>query len=957
MTPGQLQTIEEIFHAALQRDTAEVGSFLDSACAGDKLVRGEVVTLLASHQHAGNFIETPAIGLAAQILQRSSSAQLAGQRIGHYELGERIGAGGMGEVYLATDIVAGRKAALKLLPARFTGDAERLQRFEQEARAVVGLNHPNILTVYEIGEDRSIHYIASELIDGETLRQRLGRGPMQVTEALEVALQVASALVAAHLAGIVHRDIKPENIMIRPDGYVKVLDFGIAKLAEKETPVPAGGEDGALAATRLGSTFGTARYMSPEQMLGEAIDQRSDIWSLGVVLYEMIAGRAPFSGDSPGEILKSILTTKPPPLTNAAAQIPAELDRIIQSTLRKERDERCKNACELLEALKGVRRRMESRAESELSSAPPILRRRKRAAVALVFAGLAMALALPLYWNRNPGTNPPPVKSIAVLPFENLSADQENDYFAAGVQDEIFSDLARIADLKVISRTSTRQYEAKPRNLRQIGQELGVAHLLEGSVQRTGNRLRIHAQLIDARTDAHVWAQTYDRDVADLFAIQSEIARTIATQLQAKISERESAAIAQPATSDLMANDLYLEALALESQQPDQAGVLKAIRLLEQAVARDPNFFLAYCALAEMHLYSYGFGTDHTPARLEMADAAIQNAAKIAPDHGELHLIRAQYLGLTMRDYDRARAELELARRALPNNAAVYFQTGVIDRRQGRWTEAVRNFERAVELDPRNPDTLVETASTYSSMRRYQEAAQLCRRVLAVAPHNYNARIGAVAQLFLERAQLRPLRDELNAILAENPGAAPVIADPLFECAILERDAAAGDRALAAIPPAGLPLRPNLMGPREWYAGLLARIFHRPEIALAAFATTRDILKKQLAEQPDNASAWSMLGRVEAALGRKEEAIKAGRRACELLPVSREATSGVIPLTDLARIYAWVGEKDLALQHLATSAKSNLGVSYGHLKLDPSWDTLRGDPRFEQIVASLAPKL
>ena len=280
MTPVQLQTIEEIFHAALERDPAEVDAFLATACAGDQSLRSQVDKLLAAHRQSGHFIETPAIALATQILESASPDRLAGERFGHYEISHRIGAGGMGEVYLATDLTAGRKAALKLLPARFTGDPERVRRFEREARAVVALNHPNIVTVYEIGEHDSAHYLASELIDGETLRQRLRRGPMPATEALEVALQVASALVAAHSAGIVHRDIKPGNIMRRPDGYVKVLDFGIAKLAEKETPSASGGEDGDPAATRLGSTVGTARYMSPEQVRGETIDQRSDIWSL-----------------------------------------------------------------------------------------------------------------------------------------------------------------------------------------------------------------------------------------------------------------------------------------------------------------------------------------------------------------------------------------------------------------------------------------------------------------------------------------------------------------------------------------------------------------------------------------------------------------------------------------------------------------------------------------------------
>src|SRR5881296_3328109 len=348
MTPARLQTIEEIFHAALDQEPDKVGAFLDTACGGDELLRRKVETLLASHQRAGSFIETSTVGIATRIIENGQADLLVGQTFGHYKISKRIGSGGMGEVYLATDVTAGRKAALKLLPMRFTGDAERLKRFQQEAHAVVALNHPNILTVYEIGEDHSIHYIASELIEGETLRQRLAHGQMQLSEAVEIAIQVASALAAAHEAGIVHRDIKPENIMRRPDGYVKVLDFGIAKLAESAFAEATA--DGAgwvtLAETNLGAVLGTVRYMSPEQACGAPVDKGTDIWSLGVVLYEMVTGHAPFTGDTParsatalqagpGEVMASILETEPPPLTSYVTHTPVELRQIISKTLRK----------------------------------------------------------------------------------------------------------------------------------------------------------------------------------------------------------------------------------------------------------------------------------------------------------------------------------------------------------------------------------------------------------------------------------------------------------------------------------------------------------------------------------------------------------------------------------------------------------------------------------------------
>src|SRR5437667_7150457 len=394
MTPARFQTIEEIFLAALEHEPGQVSAFLDTACEGDEALRREVEVLLASDQRAGRFIERSTVGLATKIIQKGQGDSLVGQTIGHYKISEPIGTGGMGEVYLATDVIAGRKAALKLLPLRFTGDTGRLNRFQHEAHAVVALNHPNILTVYEIGEDHSIHYIASELIEGETLRDRLTRGPMQLSEAVDVAIQVASALAAAHQAGIVHRDIKPENIMLRPDGYVKVLDFGIAKLAEQEVPVTVPKDEALLLVeTNLGSILGTVRYMSPEQANGAPVDKGTDIWSLGVVLYEMVTGHVPFTGDTPSEVMSAILEKEPPPLTNYVAHTPAGLQQIISKMLRKDREERYHSAHELLEAFKNLRHKLEVEAELDRSTAAASWLRWARSPATLVLFLLAAALA------------------------------------------------------------------------------------------------------------------------------------------------------------------------------------------------------------------------------------------------------------------------------------------------------------------------------------------------------------------------------------------------------------------------------------------------------------------------------------------------------------------------------------------------------------------------------------
>ena len=555
MTPSQLQTIEEIFRAASRLESEEVDAFLEKACDRDKVLRRKVEALLASRAAAAHFLETSATGLATRVIQRQQADAVVGRVIGHYKISHPIGSGGMGNVYLATDIRANRKAALKLLPTCFAADPERLRRFQQEAQAVTALNHPNILTVYEIGQDDSTYYIASELIEGETLRHRLARGGIELAEALDIASQVASALGAAHDVGIVHRDIKPENIMLRPDGYVKVLDFGIAKLAEQELPTAlATKEVSSLVSTTIGSILGTVRYMSPEQARAAPVDKTTDIWSLGVVLYEMITGKAPFSGNAPEEVIFSILKTEPPPLTTYLAYPPRKLQQIISKPLCKEPSQRYHSAQDFLNALKSYRREMEVTAELErrTTSARSWLR---RAPVTLSVAVLAALLAFAFFWYRIPAPNNPPLgKSIAVLPFENLSKDEENAFFAGGVQDEILTDLARVADLKVISRTSVMKYKSDVvRNLRDIARALGVAYVVEGSVQRTRGRVRVNVQLIDARNDAHLWAQDYDRDVADVFAIQSEIAQQIAEQLEARVSPGEKAAMGERPTADLVA--------------------------------------------------------------------------------------------------------------------------------------------------------------------------------------------------------------------------------------------------------------------------------------------------------------------------------------------------------------------------------------------------------------------
>src|SRR6266480_4244767 len=727
MTPARLQTIEEIFRAALDKEPDHISAFLDTACEGDAVLRREVEALLTSDQRAGRFIERSAVGLATKIIQNRQAQSLVGHTIGHYKISESIGTGGMGEVYLATDIVAGRKAALKLLPLRFTGNAARLKRFEQEAHAVVALNHPNILTVYEIGEDHSIHYIASELIEGETLRQRLMRGRMEVGEAVDIAIQVASALAAAHQAGIVHRDIKPENIMLRPDGYVKVLDFGIAKLAEQEVPVNMPRDEALLLVeTNLGSILGTVRYMSPEQACGAQVDATTDIWSLGAVLYEMATGHAPFTGDTPRGVMSSILEKEPPPLTSHIKQTPAELRRIIGKALRKGRTERYQSADEMLQALKSLRHKLELKAT-------PLWLRWTRSPIALVLLVLvsAFALALPFYRYRNPVTSSPPAKSIAVLPFADLSETKDQEYFCDGMSEEILEALAKIEGLRVVARTSSFSFKGKSVNAREVGEKLNVANVLESSLRREGNRVRVTAELINTRTGFHLWTETYDRQLEDVFALQDEITRSIVDALKIKL------AVSLPAREqpNTEVYDLYLQGLYFSNKSSEE-DLRRALSFFQRAVEKDPAFARAWTGIAKVWYFLadvYVKPLDAYPASKEAALKAIPLDEKEA--EARCYLSEAK----RVLDWDLAAADAEL-KRALqldPNSAPAHFFLALLPLFRGEVKEGLGLVLEAEKLDPLSPIISYVATAAYLADDQVDDAISEGQRTRRLDPHYF----------------------------------------------------------------------------------------------------------------------------------------------------------------------------------------------------------------------------
>ena len=553
----------------------------------------------------------------------------------------------------------------------------------------------------------------------------------------------------------------------------------------------------------------------------------------------------------------------------------------------------------------------------------------------------------------------PPEKSIAVLPFENLSDEKEHAFFADGVQDDILTKLAKVADLKVISRTSVMQYRGE-RNLREIGNALRVSHVLEGSVRKIGSWLHINAQLIDTHTDTHIWTEQYDRDLKDVFVIQSDIARKVAEKLHAKISPAEKVDIERPPTADLTAFELYTRAnnLLLTATLSSTVGrdLLKAIDLLNRAVTQDPSFFQAYCLLAWCHGLLYFYGDDHTSARLALADAAVEVASRLRPDAGETHLARAQNLYRGYHDYEGALAELALASKTLPNDPRLLEVRGYIQRRQGRWEESTRDMERALELDPRDVETLRQLALSYEFLRRYAEAEQTLDRALAIVPNDAATKAEHVTVELDWHADPRPLHQMIDSIQATDPAAIPQVADSWLKCALAERDVDAAKHALNAFG----ENKPTLTGEnvpltRLFVEGVIARMTKDDDKARSAFTAARVEQEKIVQAQANHGPALCLLGLIDAGLGHKEEALREGRHAVELLPVEKDAIIGPAMIRYLAVIAAWVGDNDLACEQLVTASRLPNGGSYGQLKLLPFWDPLRGDPRFEKIVASLAP--
>ena len=599
----------------------------------------------------------------------------------------------------------------------------------------------------------------------------------------------------------------------------------------------------------------------------------------------------------------------------------------------------------------------------EADAMPSSARPTNRTWMYIVVVGAAISLALFFLGRYTAGTKTPSSggkKSIAVLPFASLSGDKNDAYFADGVQDQILTNLAKLSDLKVISHTSVRQYKTgAERNIREIGRQLGVAYIMEGSVQRARDRLRINAQLIDARTDTHIWAETYDRTAADLFAIQSELAQSIVTQLKAKLSPRQKAEIEERPTQDLDAFELYLQAKAIIDSYLNatdvRAALLQALKSLNEAVQRDPNFVSAYCYAARANDLLFFFDLDPTPDRISLAETAVKAALRLRPDSAEAHFARADYLFRCLRDYDRAMEELAIARPGLPNSTPFFILSGYINRRRNHFHEAERDFSTAFALDPRNPNAYNLLADTYLLQRRFAEAVHVYDNVLAAGEQAPIVRFRRAASMLYGTCDTGPLRE----ILTKYPDMEFAGGQTPFRAwmSILDGNYAEAERVLAASSRQDFQdIDFSFYFPKSWYQAMIARTKGDSARAMAAFRECREILAQRLIVKPEHARTIAVLAQVDAGLGQKELAVREAQHAIDLMPISKDIYDGALVLEGLAQVYAWSGDRERAIGLVQKLVTMPGYTNYGRLKLHPLWSPLRGDPQFEKIVNSLAPK-
>ena len=732
------QDLEDLFHAAVELKDGDRAKFVNESCQHDPNLRRELELMLAHHDQAEDFIESPAYVVEAESILNGPVDSLTGRSFGQYQIDRMLGQGGMGIVYLAFDEVLRRKVALKFLHEDVTGDSTRLLRFRQEARAASALNHPNILTIFDFGERDQCQFSVTEYVEGETLRQQMVTGRMSLRSILDICVQIASALAAAHDAGIVHRDVKPENIMLRRDGLIKVLDFGLAKLTNSAIHNL---ETSTQVDTSPGMIIGTVQYMSPEQLRGQNVDARTDIWSLGVILYEMLAGEAPFSSDTQSDMIALILQTKPA-FTWRASDLPPELEWILKKALAKDREERYQSVKELLIDLKRIAKEVE--AETVLSALPTTVMEAVRITPDGSDANVSRASRPPALLSTRPQTSSrrrtsKTISSIAIIPFENLTGDENAEYLSDGITESIINNLSQLPRLRVMARSTVFRYKGRDIDPLEIGEQLNVQAILTGRVLQVRDSLVISTELVRVADGSQLWGQHFNRPSGDIFAVQEEIARQISEKLQTRSTSEDKKRLAKRYTQSAEAYQLYLKGRYFWNKRTPE-GFQKAIGWFGQAAQTDPNYALAHAGLADCSTLLNFYGVVQPRITMAHAKSAVEKAIKADESLAEVHSSAAMVAFWYDWDWLRAEIEFERAIKLNPGYASAHEFYGWFLAAKGDAEKSIEEGSRAIDLEPLEPAVNLALGKSYYFLRRFDEAIDLCRRTLSIDPDFVPAR-------------------------------------------------------------------------------------------------------------------------------------------------------------------------------------------------------------------------
>ncbi len=844
---------------------------------------------------------------------------MIGKTISHFKILEKLGEGGMGEVYKAEDTNLDRIVALKFLPRRLLSGKEEKTRFIHEAKAASTLNHPNIMIIYEICEEEDEIFIVSEFIDGELLSDKVKNNPLKIKDLINTAIGIADGLHAAHKKEIVHRDIKSENIICSKTNQAKILDFGLAK------------QKGMSRVTQDGSTLGTQGYMSPEQVEGLETDKRSDIFSFGVVLYEMATGRLPFEGDHEAAILYSIMNEEPIPVSTRNPNMPHEMERIIHKALEKNVKDRYQHADDMMADLRKVKK-------GGTSDKPPQPKSKKRfpTYIASVFILLIVVAIINSLFNKNETDSTLSNKSIAVLPFTPIDKTEESEIFGDGIHDDILSQIAKIHDLKVIARTSVLRYRNTEMSIKEIAQELGVGTILEGSVRRAGEKVRIVAQLIDADTEDHLWAETYDRDYADIFNIQSDVANKIAGALRATLTLEEKQSIDAIPTDNMEAYNHYLRGNVYSFKRLREEPIRSAIQLYNKAIELDPNFTLAYARLSVAYMRMLWFVADYN--YLQLAKETLDKAMMIDADHPDIHFAFGYYYYYGFRDFDKAIEEFSIALDDQPNNDELIEAIGWIKRRQGDWDESIRHTKLAIELNPHSASRYAGLAMTYIYLRNWAEAIRYSEKCINIDPEEIDGYSIRGLIMLLQEGDVEKVRQFARDNI--DPADSSKF---INEHGFIEMLGRNYQRVIGIY-----------KEKEKQYLLEIAyayKLLGQREAAEQYYDSARIRYEKQIKDFPEDGDSYSYLGIAYAGLGRMEEAHKAGKHGVELIPVAKDALSGSTLLINLARIYAMTEQSELAINQIESLLSMPSMLTVQLLKLQAVWDPLRDHPRFQELIA------